>query len=337
MAAEPRQIRQRRSGRIARQLPIQVAGSDIRGRDFIVNTRTLVLSRFGAKILLPRDLGCDQEITICCPATGKDVGARVVALFSKLPEGYTYGIEFLFSDGNYWNITFPVVPGSTAGEGRADSAPAQQRALPQDPGVPVSAAVPGEKSEPPPGPRRRNYAVRLLCMEGREEEWIFLQDREEPLNRILETPWDFVCPNHGAQSSLPLEATETLLGGRPIVRSRWQAAAAEPGASASATATGKSVRRQEQRRLQRLRVWVRGIDPGGHPFLQSAYSVDVSMRGGRLNGLGQLALPGTVIEVKRRFKTALYRVVWVGQIGTQEADQIGITALQPDRNLWNLP
>ena len=85
MPAQSRQIRQRRSGRIARQLPIQVAGSDIRGRDFTVNTRTLVLSRFGAKIVLPRELGCEQEITISCPGTSKESGARVVALFSKIP------------------------------------------------------------------------------------------------------------------------------------------------------------------------------------------------------------------------------------------------------------
>jgi hypothetical protein len=86
-----------------------------------------------------------------------------------------------------------------------------------------------------------------------------------------------------------------------------------------------------------LRVWVRGIDLNGHPFVQSAYSINISKRGGRLSGLGQLVLPGTVIEVQRRFKTALYRVVWVGQIGTPQSDQIGITALQPDRTLWNVP
>lgn len=333
MTAEPMHIRQRRSGRIFRQLPIQVTGSDIRGRGFIVNTRTVVLSRFGAKIVLPCDLASDQEITICYPATGKDAGARVVALFSKLPDGYTYGIEFLFSDGNFWNITFPVVPGSTAGEGSANLTPGQHQTAPQDTAIPVPAAASGEQSELSPAPRLRNYAVRLLCTEGGEQEWIFLQDREEPLKRILETPWEFVCPIHGAQCSLPLEATETVLAGRPVARGRRQSAATKPGAAA----TQKSVRRQEQRRAQKLRVWVRGIDLNGHPFVQSAYSINISKRGGRLSGLGQLVLPGTVIEVQRRFKTALYRVVWVGQIGTPQSDQIGITALQPDRTLWNVP
>ena len=110
-ASEAVHRRQRRSGRIIREFAIQVAGTDAQGRDFLVPSKTLDLSRYGAKILLNRDLVPDQEISVCCPDTGKDWDARVVALCSKEPEGHTYGIEFLFQDASFWNISFPPAPG----------------------------------------------------------------------------------------------------------------------------------------------------------------------------------------------------------------------------------
>jgi hypothetical protein len=35
-------------------------------------------------------------------------------------------------------------------------------------------------------------------------------------------------------------------------------------------------------------------------------------------------------------RTARFRVIWVGQIGTSQAGQAGIFALEPDKNVWGV-
>lgn len=96
--------------------------------------------------------------------------------------------------------------------------------------------------------------------------------------------------------------------------------------------------RQESRTAvpKALRVWVRGVDRNGNPFLQSAHVIDVSPNGARLEGVGHLTWPGEIIEVKRRWRKANFRVVWVGEIGRPQANQIGICALEPSKNIWGV-
>jgi hypothetical protein len=84
-------------------------------------------------------------------------------------------------------------------------------------------------------------------------------------------------------------------------------------------------------------VWVKGLDSNGNPFRQSALSLDISRSGGRLDGLGLMTLPGTTIEVKRNWRTALFRIVWTGKRGTAHASQVGIVSLEPSKNIWNFP
>ena len=97
------------------------------------------------------------------------------------------------------------------------------------------------------------------------------------------------------------------------------------------------VNRKQPRMAKILRVWVRGVDPNGDPFVQSAYTVDVSQVGARLNGLGCVTRPGEVIEVKRGWRKARFRVVWIGQVGTPQADEIGILCLDGNKNIWGVP
>ncbi len=99
--------RTRRSDRIVLELPIQVSGTDGLGHGFMEETRTLVLSRHGAKILGCHKLGPDQELSVRCHKTGKEVVARVVGQIGGGPGGYHYGVEFLDPDVNLWDIDFP--------------------------------------------------------------------------------------------------------------------------------------------------------------------------------------------------------------------------------------
>jgi hypothetical protein len=99
--------RTRRSDRVSLEVPIQVAGTDAIGRDFTADTRMLVLSRHGAKIVLGRKLVPDQEVSIFCKSTGKESVARVVGQMGKIPEGHLYGVELLDPEVNLWDIEFP--------------------------------------------------------------------------------------------------------------------------------------------------------------------------------------------------------------------------------------
>src|SRR6266480_181634 len=51
--------------------------------------------------------------------------------------------------------------------------------------------------------------------------------------------------------------------------------------------------RKKARIPKTFRVIVKGTDPNGHPFVQSAYTVDLSQEGARLDGIGFLTSPGS--------------------------------------------
>jgi hypothetical protein len=97
------------------------------------------------------------------------------------------------------------------------------------------------------------------------------------------------------------------------------------------------ITRPEHRIPKALSVKVRGVDQHGNPFVQSAQTIDISQHGARLDGVGYLTGPGQAIEVKRRWQKARFRVVWIGQIGTAQANQIGICCLEPDKYIWGMP
>ena len=99
----------RRSGRIDVELPIQVSGTDSTGRGFIVSTRTQVVSRYGARIFVSHGLVPEQILQVSCPSLANDAEARVIELFCKEKDGFSYGIEFLNRDLNFWNMPFPPV------------------------------------------------------------------------------------------------------------------------------------------------------------------------------------------------------------------------------------
>ncbi len=91
-------------------------------------------------------------------------------------------------------------------------------------------------------------------------------------------------------------------------------------------------KRKKRRFPKSVRVYVKGLDHNGNPFVQSAYTVDVSKSGARLDGVGYLTGPGDTIEVRRFFRKARFRVIWIGDMGTPEANQIGILCLEEEKN-----
>lgn len=95
--------------------------------------------------------------------------------------------------------------------------------------------------------------------------------------------------------------------------------------------------RKEPRKPAVYRVHVSGLDSHDNPFAQTADTVDISNNGARLDGVSYLTRPGQVIQVKRRWHgKARYRVVWIGQIGLEHANQIGVCCLEPEKNIWGV-
>ncbi|MBI3933159.1 MAG: hypothetical protein HY316_00610 [Acidobacteria bacterium] len=338
---------QRRSGRLPRELPIQVSGIDAMGRDFATSAHTLVLSRYGAEILLNTELVPDQEISICLLGNVQDWDARIVGLFSKRLEGYAYGVEFLFQDGNFWGISFPPAAGSTESPKAAMKmveAGAEKTFQPLEQDIDFDTILKKVRKAAP----LKNYAIRLKCPHleahgglrgetgGGDDQWLILQDRHENLQQVLEEAWTFTCPIHGAQREYPLEAKEADAGFQIRLAGDHSRGGGEPGGAKQKAKCAPKPRR-EGRTPEVLRVWVRGMDLNGNTFRQSAQSLDVSRNGARLDGLGLLTLPGTTIEVRRHWRKALFRVVWTGRRGTAQASQIGIVCLEPGKNLWNIP
>jgi hypothetical protein len=97
----------RRSGRISKQVAINLFGSDMEGRVFSERTKTVVLSRYGAGIVSSYKLSAEQELVIRSEASRKETEARVVGQIGSEGDTYIYGIAFLDRAINFWDIDFP--------------------------------------------------------------------------------------------------------------------------------------------------------------------------------------------------------------------------------------
>ena len=81
---------------------------------------------------------------------------------------------------------------------------------------------------------------------------------------------------------------------------------------------------------------VKGTDARGNQFKQSSYTLDLSPDGARLDGIGFLTTPGQTIEVRRLWRKKKFRVVWIGHVGTTEANQVGVMGLQREKDIWHV-
>lgn len=99
----------RRSGRISKQIAISVIGSDMEGRVFSEQTKTVVLSRHGAGISSTYKLSAEQELVIRNEETRKEIDARVVGQIGSSGENFIYGIAFLDESINFWGVEFPAM------------------------------------------------------------------------------------------------------------------------------------------------------------------------------------------------------------------------------------
>jgi hypothetical protein len=97
----------RRSGRISKEIPVLLIGSDTRGRVFAEQTQTVILSRYGAGVISRYELVPEQEMIIRLVETNKEAEMRVVGRIGPQSRGEAYGLTFLDTDRNFWGAHFP--------------------------------------------------------------------------------------------------------------------------------------------------------------------------------------------------------------------------------------
>lgn len=100
----------RRSGRISKQLPILLLGTDTSGRVFSEETHTLVLSRHGAGIVARNKFAPDEVLTLRLLDSSREAEVRLVGQLGDHPHGRVYGVAFCDPDLDFWQIEFPPAP-----------------------------------------------------------------------------------------------------------------------------------------------------------------------------------------------------------------------------------
>jgi hypothetical protein len=100
--------RERRTPRIAIELPIRVFATDFKGKDFVEDSTTVAINFHGARIRLGRELVPEQEIRILSGKTGREGVFRVVGRAGNSESKVSYwGVECLSTGQNIWGISFP--------------------------------------------------------------------------------------------------------------------------------------------------------------------------------------------------------------------------------------
>jgi len=97
----------RRSGRIPKEIPIVLIGSDLAGKVFSEPTKTVLLSLHGAGLLSRNKLSPEQEMILRWPERNKEAEIRVVGQIGEDSGVYTYGVAFFDSVVNFWEMEFP--------------------------------------------------------------------------------------------------------------------------------------------------------------------------------------------------------------------------------------
>jgi len=99
----------RRSGRIPKEIPILLIGSDLDGRVFSEPTTTVLLSLHGAGIISRHKLSPEQELVLRWPEKNKEAEICIVGHIGTQSGRHTYGVAFFDPNLNFWEIDFPPV------------------------------------------------------------------------------------------------------------------------------------------------------------------------------------------------------------------------------------
>jgi hypothetical protein len=99
--------RKRRSGRIVKEIPIVLLGTDTTGKMFLEETKAVVLSRHGAGVVSRYRFSPDELLTLRLPDSNQEAEIRFVGQIGGEPGRYIYGVAFVEGDPHFWPLEFP--------------------------------------------------------------------------------------------------------------------------------------------------------------------------------------------------------------------------------------
>lgn len=97
----------RRSGRIAKEIPIVLLGTSATGKVFSEQTKTVVLSRHGAGIVSRHVFAPDEILTLRMPGSATEAEIRLVGQIGGESGRYVYGVAFVDQNLQFWPVEFP--------------------------------------------------------------------------------------------------------------------------------------------------------------------------------------------------------------------------------------
>jgi hypothetical protein len=97
----------RRSGRLTLDFAVELYGQERNGRIFHEETRTLVVSVYGALISLAADVELDQVIVLTC-RDRQEMRCRVVYREETMNGEVHVGIAFMAYSPSFWGVSFPT-------------------------------------------------------------------------------------------------------------------------------------------------------------------------------------------------------------------------------------
>jgi hypothetical protein len=101
----------RRTQRVSLTVPLVLNGQNEDSEKFSIRAKTNAVSQHGAQIETEHPLIVGQVLLLINESSARKVEARVASI-QRRRDGKTYvGVEFLSTDINFWNMTFPL-PGA---------------------------------------------------------------------------------------------------------------------------------------------------------------------------------------------------------------------------------
>jgi len=100
----------RRTDRIELKLRVEATGLDSKGREFVEQASTIVMSRHGALLQLKHKLAPDQTLTLRRSGArdgNQEAQVRVVAEAATGENGQAYCVTFLDQSSTLWGVEFP--------------------------------------------------------------------------------------------------------------------------------------------------------------------------------------------------------------------------------------
>lgn len=95
-------------------------------------------------------------------------------------------------------------------------------------------------------------------------------------------------------------------------------------------------RRRQSRVFVELPVHIWGMDANARPYTQPASLRTISGRGATLQGVSVHLKPGDLVDLRYQGIKAQFRVVWLGQNGTEMQGEVGVENLTSDVQLWDV-